>query len=270
MPEGHTTHRLAARHQEMFAGGAVRASSPQGRFDARKVTGLVVDATEAYGKHLLHHYNSGFSLHIHLGLYGKFTHGVPPMPEPFGQIRLRLYNRRHWLDLRGPSACELFDPQQVKQLLDRLGADPLRTDADPDRAYARISRSNLPLAALLLDQSIVAGTGLIFVTESLFRAGLLPTTPGRVMSETVWKEIWADLCALMAYARETGRVDTVHSVHTPEAMGRPPRVDPHGGEVYAYRRAGQPCLVCGSPIQRGTLAGRNAYWCGTCQVADVN
>ena len=42
-----------------------------------------------------------------------------------------------------------------------------------------------------------------------------------------------------------GRIDTVRPEHTPEAMGRPPRVDRHGGEVYVYRRAGQPCLVCG-------------------------
>ncbi len=64
----------------------------------------------------------------------------------------------------------------------RLGPDPLRADADPERAYARISRSSTPLAALLLDQSVVAGTGLIFVTEALFRAGLPPTLPGRELT----------------------------------------------------------------------------------------
>ena len=42
------------------------------------------------------------------------------------------------------------------------------------------------------------------------------------------------------------RIDTVRPEHTPEAMGRPPRKDDHGGEVYVYRRAGMACLVCGS------------------------
>jgi len=50
-------------------------------------------------------------------------------------------------------------------------------------------------------------------------------------------------------------------------MGRPPRVDRHGGEVYVYRRAGQPCLICGTPVRHGGLAGRNSYWCPICQPA---
>lgn len=63
----------------------------------------------------------------------------------------------------------------------------------------------------------------------------------------------------------SGRIDTVRPEHEPEAMGRPPRVDRHGGEVYVYRRPDQPCLVCGTSVSRGALAGRNSYWCATCQ-----
>ena len=42
-------------------------------------------------------------------------------------------------------------------------------------------------------------------------------------------------------------------------------VDKHGGEVYVYRRAGQPCLVCGTPVALEEFAGRNLFWCGRCQ-----
>ena len=63
--------------------------------------------------------------------------------------------------------------------------------------------------------------------------------------------MWADLVELMAEGVRTGRIDTVRPEHTPEAMGRPPRVDDHGGEVYVYRRTGQPCLVCGSTGAHG-------------------
>ena len=59
--------------------------------------------------------------------------------------------------------------------------------------------------------------------------------------------MWDDLVELMAEGVRTGRIDTVRPEHTPEAMGRPPRSDDHGGEVYVYRRTGQPCLVCGTP-----------------------
>jgi endonuclease-8 len=267
VPEGHTIHRLAARHREIFAGRPVAAASPQGRFatGAAELSGAVLRDTEAYGKHLLHHYRGGRTLHVHLGLYGGFADGETPAPAPVGQVRLRLTTDRHWLDLRGPTACELFDPLQVEALRARLGADPLRDDADPAAAYERIRRSPTPLAALLLDQSIVAGCGLVYATEVLFRAGIPPTRPGRDLDAAAWHELWTDLRALMREGFARGRIDTVHTRHTPEAMRRAPRVDRHGGEVYVYRRAAMPCLVCGTPVLRGALAGRNSYWCPVCQ-----
>ncbi|MGK5522111.1 Fpg/Nei family DNA glycosylase [Micromonospora sp. URMC 107] len=267
MPEGHTIHRLAARHAELFGGDKLHAASPQGRFaeGAARLSGTVLEATEAYGKHLLHHHAGELTLHVHLGLYGRFADGAGEPPEPVGQVRLRLTSDRHWLDLRGPTACELLTPPEVAALRGRLGPDPLRADAEPDRAYTRISRSPTPLAALLLDQSVVAGTGLIFVTEALFRAGLPPTLPGRRLTRAGWDALWADLVALMRLAVDRGRIDTVRDAHLPEAMGRPARVDRHGGEVYVYRRPGEPCHVCATPVSRGGLAGRNLYWCPTCQ-----
>lgn len=267
VPEGHTIHRLAARHAELFVGDKVQAASPQGRFaeGAARLSGTVLDGIEAYGKHLLHHYAGELTLHVHLGLYGRFADGPGEPPPPVGQVRLRLTSDRHWLDLRGPTACELLTPPEVAALRDRLGPDPLRAGAAPDRAYARISRSPTPLAALLLDQSVVAGTGLIFVTEALFRAGLPPTLPGRELTPAGWRELWADLVALMTLAVEAGRIDTVRDAHLPEVMGRAARVDRHGGEVYVYRRPGAPCHVCGTEVSRGALAGRNLYWCATCQ-----
>jgi endonuclease-8 len=269
VPEGHTIHRLAARHRELFAGGRPAVSSPQGRFaaGAQLVDGRLLLDTEAYGKHLLHHYEGDRSVHVHLGLYGKFADGEPPVPEPVGQVRMRLVGDRHWLDLRGPTACEVFDPDQIQRLRDRLGADPLRDDADPRTAYTRIRTSTKPVFALLMDQSIVAGCGLIYANEVLFRAGLAPTTAGRLITEECWDDLWPDLRALMKEGVARGRIDTVHTEHTPEAMRRAPRVDRHGGEVYVYRRPGQPCLVCGTAIARGPLAGRNLYWCPTCQPA---
>jgi endonuclease VIII len=267
VPEGHTIHRLAARHRELFAGQRVEVSSPQGRFaaGAALLTGHVLTDTEAYGKHLLHHFETGATLHIHLGLYGKVTDGVPPAPPPIGQVRMRMVSPGHWLDLRGPTACEVFEPGEVELLKARLGADPLRDDADPDPAGARLRASGRPVFALLLDQSIVAGCGLIYANEVLFRAGLNPTVPGRDVTPRCWDELWTDLRALMKEGVARGRIDTVHTAHTPEAMRRAPRVDRHGGEVYVYRRPSLPCHVCGTEIARGPLAGRNLYWCPTCQ-----
>ena len=79
--------------------------------------------------------------------------------------------------------------------------------------------------------------------------------------------LWADLVELMAEGVVTGRIDTVRPEHTPEAMGRPPRKDDHGGEVYVYRRHGQECLVCGAKVRTDVLVGRNLFWCPRCQPA---
>jgi endonuclease-8 len=204
-------------------------------------------------------------MHIHLGLYGKFADGDRPVPAPVGQVRLQLSGARHWLELRGPTACEVLDPQLVVALRARLGQDPLRDDAQPRLAHARVTASSKPVFALLLDQTVVAGCGLIYANEALFRAGLAPETPGRAIDAACWDELWDDLRALMKEGVVRGRIDTVHTAHTPEAMRRAPRVDRHGGEVYVYRRTGQPCLVCGTEITRGAMAGRNLYWCPACQ-----
>ena len=77
--------------------------------------------------------------------------------------------------------------------------------------------------------------------------------------------MWDDLVTLMRYGVRTGRIDTVRPEHVPKVMGRAPRQDRHGGEVYVYRRTGQPCLICGTPVAMAELAGRNLYWCPACQ-----
>ena len=154
---------------------------------------------------------------------------------------------------------------EVAALRDRLGPDPLRSDADPDRAWRRISRSRTSIAALLMDQKVLAGVGNVYRAEVLFRHGIPPHTPGRELGEQLWKLIWDDLVELMADGVRVGRIDTVRPEHEPEVMGRPAREDRHGGEVYVYRRAGAPCLVCGTPVSTEELSGRKLYWCPVCQ-----
>lgn len=253
----------------MFAGNSVDASSPQGRFAAgsARISGVTLVDTEAVGKHLLHWYANDLAVRVHLGLYGRFSDGDLPAPAPVGELRLRLVGQRHWLDLRGPAACELMTADAVDTLRARLGADPLRDDADPDEAYRRLVRSTRPVGVVLMDQSVVAGPGLVYVSEVLFRARIAPTRPAAQITEDEWRPLWLDLRELMKEGVALGRIDTVHARHTPEAMRRFPRVDRHGGEVYVYRRDGQPCLVCETPIAKSTLGGRNSYWCPRCQPA---
>lgn len=275
MPEGHTLHRLAGRLNRAFAGDRIRSSSPQGRFadGAGRVEGLTFVAAEAWGKHLFVRFDSlEERVHVHLGLYGAFRvsqHAEGDVPAVTGQVRWRLEGPAEWptrtADLRGPTACELLTPGEVEAVLARLGEDPLDPDADVERAAALVARSRAPIATLLMDQRVIAGVGNVYRAEVLFRHRLDPKTPGRDLRPSTFLAIWSDLVDLMGEGVRTGRIDTVRPEHEPEAMGRPPREDDHGGEVYVYRRDGRPCHVCGTKVRTEVLAARNLFWCPRCQ-----
>ena len=265
MPEGHTLHRLALDLTETFGGQVVSVTSPQGRF-AESAAQLdqtrLIEAT-AHGKHLFCEFDGDRLLHIHLGLIGGLEVG-PPRP-PRGEVRVRIATEQAAADLRGPQLCTVPTRAEVALRLRELGPDPLRPDANPDLAWLRISRATRPIAALLMDQTILSGVGNVYRAEVLFRNRINPHRPGNKLSRRSWQGIWTDLVELMPQGVLTKRIDTVRFEHTPEAMCRPPRKDDHGGEVYVYRRAGMPCLVCGSKVRTQVLAGRNLFWCARCQ-----
>jgi len=273
MPEGHTLHRLALDLADAFAGRQVRVGSPQGRFEdeARLLDGETLQGTEAWGKRLFLDFGQERYIHVHLGLIGKLqvVRGAADVPPPVGAVRLRVVapDAEGWAyaDLRGATACDLWGREQVEACVARLGPDPLRDDADPEAAWRRIRASSKPVGALLMDQRVLAGVGNVYRAELLFRHRVDPQRPGRTLRRGQWQAMWDDLVTLMHEGVRLNRIDTVRPEHTPEAMGRPPRVDDHGGEVYVYRRAGLPCHVCGAPVRTADLEGRNLFWCPRCQ-----
>ncbi len=264
MPEGHTLHRLAREHTRLLGGRPVAAASPQGRFaaGAARIDGRVVEAVQARGKHLFYEFDGlAERLHVHLGLYGVFSGGPLPAPDPRGALRLRLTTDGTWVDLRGPTACELLSPADVDRIAARLGPDPLREDARPALAYRRIRRSRAPLAGLLLDQSVIAGVGNVYRAEILFRHGIAPTRPGAALDAAEWEAVWRDLVRLMRAGVRAGRIVTTRPGHRTRRRGAPTRAD----SFYVYGRAGLPCRVCGTPVMSDTLAARRVYWCPRCQ-----
>ena len=267
MPEGHVVHSQAKAMKRAFAGRPVAVDSPQGRFaeGAALLDGATVTSTQAYGKHLFIGFEAGRWVHVHLGLFGKWRIAKGEPPAVRGLIRLRLVNDTHHAELRGPTACEVLTDEERAAAISRIGPDPIRPDADPLRAWEKVTRSRVAIGALLMDQRLFAGVGNIYRAEVLFRHGISPFRPGVQVSWADFDAIWTDLTVLMADGVKRRRIDTVRPEHLPEIMGREARRDRHGGEVYVYRRAGLPCYLCDDVVEVTDMQARNLFWCPTCQ-----
>ncbi len=143
----------------------------------------------------------------------------------------------------------------------RLGPDPLRRDADPERAWERLSRSRRSVGELLMDQSVLAGIGNVYRAEVLYRAGLSPFRPGRDVPRRLWDLMWPDLRSLLQAGVRAGRIVTTEREDRSRRSGTARREDAH----YVYRRHGLPCRRCGTEVLTQVMAGRNLFWCPVCQ-----
>lgn len=263
MPEGHTLHRLARLHQKRFGRKPVIVTSPQQRFaeGAERVSGRVLRQSDAWGKHLFHHYDGGAVVHVHLGLYGKFTEAPLPLDEPVGQVRMRMIGTEYGTDLRGPTVCEVIEDVAVDDIVARLGPDPLRPDADAALAWTRIAKSRRTIGGLLMDQKVIAGVGNVYRSELLYRHHINPYRPGTDVSADEFADMWTDLVALMKVGVRRGKIVTIR----PEDDRGAPSYGRGRPRTYVYRRAGDPCRVCGTTVRTAELEARNVFWCPTCQ-----
>jgi endonuclease VIII len=252
MPEGHRIHRFARLQGQALRGKTIAADSPQGRFaaGAAVIDGQCLDDIEAFGKHLFYRWSKGDTLHVHLGLYGRFSVHRPRETAPTPGTRLRLVSDEHELHLAGPSACDLVDVAMEDRIVSRLGPDPLRGDADPERAWAALRRRTIPISAALLDQKVMCGVGNVYRAEVLFLEGIHPFLPARELGRSQFDTLWATLVALMTEGERTDRIVTTD-----------PGEVPVGEHLYVYGRAGLPCHRCGTPIRQGESALRSIFWC---------
>ena len=270
MPEGHTIHRYARDQTNLLGGRTIRVSSPQGRFaaDAERVDGATLDSVVGYGKHLFYEWSTGEVGHVHLGLFGKFrVQRTDHSPDPIGQVRMRLqaeaddlHEQFVTVDLSGPTACSIDPPSVRKQILARLGPDPIRRGSKPDAMIARVAKSTRGIGDLLMDQAVVAGVGNVYRAEALFVAGIHPLRPGNRCDPAELDALWAIVQGMLRQGVKDGRIVTVSR----DDLGISPRARiPRREATYAYKR--DRCLLCGDEIQRLQIANRTSYHCPTHQ-----
>ena len=275
MPEGHTLHRLATELTDAFAGRVVRVQSPQGRFaDAA----ALLDGQRAGRRR-------GLGQAPVRRVPGRPLRPRPPRPDrqvrrgprraggaaagrpgPAAAGRERRPRRRRTPTSAAPPICELVTAGQRDAVVGRSGPDPLRADADPERAWARIRRSKAPIGGLLMDQAVLAGVGNVYRAELLFRHRMHPLRPGQHP-------------ALRAVPGDVGRprrADGRGRAHRPDRH-RPARAHARGDGPAAARRRPRrrglrlpphrPALprLRGHGPHRRAAQGRNLFWCPRCQ-----
>lgn len=262
MPEGHTIHRIASDHTKDFVGQKLTVESPQGRFaeGAKLITGRKLTAVDAYGKHLLYRWGKQ-TLHIHLGLYGKFRKHKLPAPEPRGQVRLRVIGDERAFDLNGPTACELMPDEDVKSLLARIGPDPLRSDCDRQIAFDKIQKSRRAIGKLLMDQSVISGVGNVYRAEVLFLQNIHPDTPGNTFTTSQLEEIWNLIVELLNIGKKYNRIIVADPADVGKSRSRMNRDE----RLLIYKKKN--CGRCDTPIETWKMDGRKVYACPVCQPA---
>lgn len=185
-------------------------------------------------------------------------------PEPIGAVRVRLLTDSTCADLRGPTACEVLEADEVQAVIDRLGPDPMNDSGRKveDRFTEVVRRKPTPIALLLMDQSVVSGIGNVYRAEMLFRARLNPHTPGRDIPEELVRALWKDWVRLLRIGVDTGQMLTMDGLRgAAKQRALASRADRH----WVYHRTGLPCRVCGTSIVMEELGGRKLYWCPVCQ-----
>lgn len=265
MVEGHSVHRVATRMHDLgLIGKRFVATSPNGRFTdgASAISNEMFYDIQAIGKNLFAFFGTAEAptvVHIHFGMAGAWAifQASEDVPEPSKTNRLRLVNAKAKLtaDLSAMTVqyggMDLYEEKR-----NALGSDPLRSDADPEGLWNRVSKSKKSIGSIIMDQSYFAGPGNIYRAEILFKAGIHPDTPGDTLERHQFDEVWKHTVDLMRRGYTTGSILTVDPAEA-ERLGRP--------ELRRYIYNAKRCPRCQSNIQTWAIQNRTCYACLTCQ-----
>ena len=261
MPEGDTVHRTADRLHRALAGRVVqRAELRWPRVPDVDLAGARTLEVVARGKHLLHRFDTGATLHTHLRMEGQWRieHPGADTQRALRRTDLRaavLTDEWSAVGLR-LGMLDLVPTAREGDLVGHLGPDVLGSDWDPARVAARLTASEVFVGDLLLDQRVLAGVGTFWGSELLFIERIAPWTPGRELDPARVQRLLDRLHRLMAAAARTGWQGSTG-------------IQRAGEEAYVHARSGRPCRRCGDTV-RVAMTGaapreRTMFTCPTCQ-----
>jgi formamidopyrimidine-DNA glycosylase len=250
---------------------------------AERLTGRRVGALSRRAKYILAPLDSGETLIVHLGMSGSFRieHGEEQTPGAFHFARSKSAAHDHVvLGLSNGARITYNDPRRFglmqlapsdslaeHPLFRRLGAEPLDADFDAAALARLLAGRKTPLKAALLDQSLVAGLGNIYVCEALHRAALSPLREARTPATKAGgptagaKRLAAAIRAVLEEAVAAGGSTLRDHRQTDGELG----YFQHSFAVYGKEGAACPRPRCPGTIARIVQAGRSTFYCPVCQ-----
>ena len=231
------------------------AMPPLGQF-LEEITGQQILDVSRRAKYLKLQLTA-FHLFIHLRMSGDLTlQEAAYQPQKHDRLILRLDNERQLVFNDTRKFGRVWLTEHPEDVIGNLGPEPFDPAFTPQVLHASLIQRHRQMKPLLLDQSFLAGLGNIYSDEALHLSGVHPLR----VSDTILLEEAQRLHAaiqnvLLAGIEHNGAsIDWVY----------------RGGNFQnyfrVYGREGQPCPVCGRPIQRIVVGQRSTHFCPECQV----
>ncbi|MEM7157687.1 MAG: DNA-formamidopyrimidine glycosylase family protein [Myxococcota bacterium] len=271
MPEGDSLHKLAATLRPAFVGQPVEHLRLRERGEVAAVRGHAIDRIEAVGKNLLVLIDRRFTVRVHLGLKGRWRllDATRPWDRAAHAATLALAVPATVLVVYGSMRHELrpYRDMRLEQELRRLGPDLLAPEVDFESVVARArapGHRDEAITDLLLNQRVASGLGNVYRSEVLFSARVYPWRRVASLDDDALLTLFKTGSELMRKNLGPGPRITVEGGDRPDPLLRRRSVSPR---FHVYRRAGLPCLRCGTRVRRSTEGrmARSTYWCPRCQ-----
>ena len=229
----------------------------------KEVSGQTIESMGRRGKYLIF-YLTDKVLISHLRMEGKFFYYPDQVPErkhahvffQFEDGGTLVYE-----DVRKFGTMELLAPQLLEAYFvsKKLGPEPREEDFNLQTFQAALSKSKKPIKSHLLDQTLVAGLGNIYVDEVLWRAQVHPARPSQSLTAKEVTALHDQTIAVLGQAVEKGG-STIRTYTN--AFGEDGTMqDFH----QVYGKTGQPCARCSATIEKIQLGGRGTHFCPQCQ-----
>lgn len=241
--------------------GVLESSIP-GIDPAATMLNRSIVATGRRGKYLMLHLDKGVSLVVHLRMTGRLLL-VPHDAEPvrFEHLAIGLDDAMdlRFADQRKFGRITLADSGTIDALDRKLGPEPDSPRLTASSLQHSLQRRPGKIKHALLDQSLIAGLGNIYVDESLYRSRINPERISRTLTVEEASRLLRAIRHVLRLALEN-QGTTFSSFENPYGES-----GSNASFLRAYGRAGQPCLRCGSTLERTVVAGRGTTYCPVCQ-----